>query len=365
MKQNIRRRLRLIYAALLILEKYPQSKVKALLIAHLAWLSRTPITPAIQVLLDRAIIAFGPFETAVSVKTIDISGGSADVVSFDEMKVTLPARIDEIKTMVKSLMKGNKAILKFLDLDNVGIFYLGKQSDIFENITNLETKITATPALVTVIPLATALKNDVKNPLKAKSDQFDDIKDDRTDITPLILDAKMILIRNFGALSDIFWENLAKVVDYFPVEDLDPATHTDTFLPINKFKIVGTQGTAFHLVDVVYKYGNFIEADLRKCNFSIDLFLASEITSVVPKNAQRINKGDRIIFKTNTIGSSTEGYLMCVVAEDETVTEEGNFFITIDKTKPQRKNIIAPVTVTPEPVVVTPIPVVVTPEPKL
>ena len=56
---------------------------------------------------------------------------------------------------------------------------------------------------------------------------------------------------------------------------------------------------------------------------------------------------------------------MAVLAKDETVSEECEFFITIDKNKPRRKNILAPIIPIPAPVVVISEPIIETPAPDI
>ncbi len=350
--KETRAKLKAIYSVLIYLEKFPLPLIKILMANHAIWLQKGPITAEMQILVDRTLPVFSPLDLAISTKEIDISGGSADVVSFDEIFVTLPARVDRIKTMVKNLMQGNKAILVFLNLDKVNYYYKGKQAEIVDKLSNLVVKITATPVLSTVIPVATALKSDVSGSYDIKHKKFDEIKDDRTNMMPLIIDAKIMLIRNFGALNDNLWENLANVCNYFPIADMNAEVHLQTFLLKNEYHIKGFQGTAINLIDVEFKFGNYIEVDCRKCQVGVHVFLASEITDVIPMNAQYIKKGDRIIFKSDTVGSSTQGYLMAIYDTDEAVAEECKFKMKIDKTKPKRKNIIAPVVATPAPIVV-------------
>jgi len=363
--KETRANLKAIYSVITYLEKFPLPKIKGLVTDHSIWLQKDTITPEMQILVDRSLPVFGPLLAAISAQEIDKSGGSADVVSFDEIFVTLPARVDRIKTMVKNLMQGNNAILVFLNLDKVNYYYKGKQAEIVAKLANLVVKITATPVLSTVIPVATALKSDVSGSYDIKHKKFDEIKDDRTNMMPLIIDAKIMLIRNFGALNDNLWENLANVCNYFPIADMNAEVHLATFLLKNEYFIKGFQGTAINLIDVNFKFGNYIEVDCRKCPVGVHLFLASEITDVIPMNAQYIKKGDRIIFKSNTVGSSTQGYLMAIYDTDESVAEECQFKMKIDKKKPQRKNIIAPVVATPAPIVATAETLIVLPETKV
>ena len=189
------------------------------------------------------------------------------------------------------------------------------------------------------------------------------IKQDISDLLPLVDPLAKALLLNFYELGIENIDNQKAVIDYFPYIDMDLPIKNKEHLAPNQFNAIGMQGTFANLIDVKQAFGNYIEADCRKCPVDIYLWLASEITGVIPKNAQKICKGDRLIFKNSTIGSSTEMYFMVAFAEDVTVTEECKFKITIDKKKPHRKNIISPKVAVAVPVAAIPTPVTVTPEP--
>ena len=228
--KNIKNQIKKIDTALLDFDGFPLSNQVSFLKACMIANAREPITPAIQVVIDRSAIPFGNLIAAYSGNNIDISGGSSMVEAFNEVRKGVPARIDLIKTMVKGLMPNNKVVLIALKLDKVTRYRRMSQADLFTTVQEMFTTAKTYSALTTVLPLITSLVNDVDNPLTSKQEQFININSDRKKMIKLVEAAQNCLIANYGSFLTMFFDKLENIIEYFPIILLYNKVHAPGYL---------------------------------------------------------------------------------------------------------------------------------------
>ena len=340
-----------IHLIILSLSDYPQERVVEFINGHNDFLNKDPITPEKQIMIDDLEDVLESYDLGVTVKHSDKGKRATFVTKIIEYKPSIVTQVNGIINQINTITHSDKSKLKEFNLNRISIYYEGRESEILRYYKELLYNIKLSPEFSTVVPAVQALVDKVNALYKVKKEKKDDIKIDITNMNTYVDPLAKVLLKNFDSLETANINNLDAVIDYFPFRDMDLPIKNKEHLAPNQFNAIGMQGAIVNLIDVKQDFGNWIEADCRKCTVDVYLWLASEITSVIPKNAQKVCKGDRLIFKNSAIGSSTEMYFMVAFAEDETVTEECKFKITIDKKKPRRKNIISPKIVTPEPVV--------------
>ena len=352
-----------IYAVILALFNYPQVSIDAFVQGHLDSLSVEPITPEHQIMIDRIESAFVPYDTGITKKHSDAGQRTTAIVAIKDSKDYILTQLKDIEHDIDTITHNNETIAKEFHFHQKSIYYTGKETEILRYFKESKYNVGANPIYASVLPKVTALVGTIDTKYGVKSGKETSVKRDISELLPLVDPLIKALALNFYELGIENIDNQNAIIDYFPYRDMDVHTKNKELLAPNQFNAIGMQGTFVNLIDVKQEFGDYIEADCRKCPVAIYLWLASEITSVIPLNAQKINAGDRLIFKNTTIGSSTQMYLMVAFAEDVTVTEECKFIITIDKKKPQRKNIINPVVTVPivavtEPVVILTEPII-------
>jgi len=354
-----------IHLIILSLSDFAQERIVAFINGHNDFLKKAPITPEKQVMIDDLEAVLDSYDLGVTVKHSDKGKRATFVTKIKEYQPSIVNQINGIITQINNITHTDKSKLKEFNLTRISIYYEGKESEILRYYKELLYNIKLSPEFLTVVPAVQTLVDKVNALYKVKKEKKDDIKIDITNMNTYVDPLAKVLLKNFDSLQTTNIDNLDAVIDYFPFRDMDLPVKNKEHLAPNQFNGIGMQGAIVNLIDVKQDFGNWVEADCRTCPVDIYLWLASEISSVIPKNAQKVCKGDRLIFKNSTIGSSTQMYLMVAFAEDVTVTEECKFKITIDKKKPQRKNIISPKVAVTVPIVAVPItePVVVTPEP--
>ena len=339
----IRRILHHIYTVILALFTFPQERIDAFVQGHLDALSIEPITPAHQTMITRVEDVFAPYDTGISKKHSDAGQRTTAIAVIKDSKSYIIAQLNDIEHDIDTITHNNIDIKKEFHFNEQSLYYDGRESEILRYFKELKYNVAANPLYASVLPKVTAFVDTINSKYGVKIGKKNSVKQDISDLLPLVDPLAKALLLNFYELGIENIDNQSAVADYFPYIDMDLPIKNKELLAPNQFNAIGMQGSVVNLIDVKQEFGNYIEADCRQCPVDVDLWLASEITSVVPLNAQRINKGDRLIFKNSTIGSSTQMYLMAAFAQDVTVTEECKFKITIDKKKPNRKNIIKPV----------------------
>ena len=363
----IRKILYHIYAIIQALYSYPQERIDAFVQGHLDSLYLEPVTPEHQIMIDRVESVFEPYDTGITKKHSDAGQRTTAIEVIKDSKTYIVTQLNDIEHDIDTITHNNVNIKKEFHFNEQSLYYDGKESEILRYFKELKFNVGANPAYASVLPKVTTFVDAINAKYGVKTKKKSSVKQDISDLVPLVDPLTKAMLWNFYELGIENIDNQKAVIDYFPFRDMDLPIKNKEHLSPNQFNAIGIQGAIVNLIDVKQDFGNWIEADCRKCPLDVYLWLASEITSVIPKNAQKVCKGDRLIFKNSTIGSSTEKYFMVAFAEDETVTEECKFKITIDKKKPQRKNIISPkvAVAVPVPIVAVPItePVVVTPEP--
>ena len=308
--KDIRAELRLIYTVLLILETFQLLRIKALMAAHMVGLSKTPILPAVQILIDDANIAFPPATTAITTKNVDISIGSSDVVKFNMVAATVPARLMSIRDKVRDIMPGDKSVIKLLKLDNLSAFNVGGQDALKANLLELELKIKITPALVTIVlPLAVSLRTDIENSLLTKDEQFNVIDGDRTDIPDYVYTAKSCMLANFGALHGIFPNNLSKIIDIFPMDTIYRAQRSPDFLQKNQLAITNPLTKMLNIPKPSFSYTGYIIVENMGPE-ALKLFISLQLATLSPDDAITVEGNSKAIIQFKDMGSNRARYLM-------------------------------------------------------
>jgi len=352
-----RRILSHIYAILLAFCDFPQETIAAFTQGHITSLRLEPITPDKQAMIDAILLVYTPYDEGMVSKKTDKKKITTDVERIKELQPYIITQLDDLGTKINGITHTDRNINKELGLNKPSSFYLGNQHDIMETYKSFIHNMSLNPDFAPLMVQANLFVKTVTDSYSGKDSKKSGVREEVTEVKLMVDPLRKVLTSNFYALGAEYIDNPEKVVNYFPYIDMDLPIKNKERLAINQYNAIGMQGAIANLIDVKQEFGNWIEADCRNCPVDIYLWLASEITSVIPKNAQKVCKGDRLIFKNSTIGSSTEKYLMVAFAEDVTVTEECKFKITIDKKKPQRKNIISP-----KVVVTVPVPIVAVPE---
>ena len=339
----IRRILYHIYVVILALFRFPQERIDAFVQGHLDYLYLEPVTPEHQIMIDRVEAVFEPYDTGISKKHSDAGQRTTAIEVIKDSKTYIITQLNDIEHDIDTITHNNENIKKEFHFNEQSLYYDGKESEILRYYKELKFNVGANPAYASVLPKVTTFVDAINAKYGVKTKKKASVRKDISDLMPLVDPLAKALLLNFYELGIENIDNQKAVIDYFPYIDMDLPVKSKEHLAPNQFNGIGMQGAIVNLIDVKQDFGNWIEADCRNCPVDIYVWLASEITSVIPLNAQKICKGDRLIFKNSTIGSSTEMYFMVAFAEDVTVTEECKFKITIDKKKPKRKNIIKPV----------------------
>ncbi|MEI6823380.1 MAG: hypothetical protein WCL51_15725 [Bacteroidota bacterium] len=355
-----------IYLILLLFNDYPLEKKNVFCQGHLTSLRLEPITPERQAMIDAILLVYTPYDEGMVSKKTDKKKITTDVERIKKLKPYIIAELDDLGTKINTITHTDRNINKELGLNKPSSFYKNKnQHELLLTYKSFKLIMSLNPLFVPLMAQVNQFVKTVTDSYSVKNRKKSGVKVVVTNVELMVDPLRKALTSNFYALGAEYIDNPEIVINYFPYVDMDVRMKNKELLAINQFNGIGMQGTVVNLIDVKQDFGNWIEADCRKCTVDIYLWLAGEITSVIPKNAQKVCKGDRLIFKNSTIGSSTEKYFMVAFAEDVTVTEECKFKITIDKIKPKRKNIICPKVAVTVPVSIVAIPeaVVVTPEP--
>ena len=351
----IRKILYHIYAIIQALFNYPQVSIDNFVQGHLNTLYIEPVTPEHQIMIDRVESVFVPYDTVITKKNSDAGQQTTAIAVIKDSKTYIITQLNDIEHDIDTITHNDLNVKKEFRFNQQSLYYDGRESEILRYFKELKFNVAANPLYASVLPKVTTFVNTINAKYGVKFGKKTSVKQDITDLLPLVDPLVKALLLNFYELGIENIDNQSAITGYFPYIEMDLPVKNKEILASNQFNAIGMQGSVVNLIDVKQEFGSWIEADCRKCAVDVDLWLASEITSVVPLNAQRICKGDRLIFKNSTIGSSTEMYLMAAFAEDVTVTEECKFKITIDKKKPNRKNIISPKVAIVAPIVVPPV----------
>ncbi len=353
-----------IYLILLTFNNYPLESKNAFCQGHLTFLGLDPITPEKQAMIDAILLVYTPFDEGMVSKKLDKKKVTTDVERIKKLKPYIIAEIDDLRTKINSITHTDRNINKELGINKPSSFYKNKnQHELLLTYKSFKLNMSLNPLFVPLMAQVNLFVKTVTDSYSVKDRKKSGVKAEETSVELMVDPLRKVLTSNFYALGAEYIDNPEKVINYFPCIDMDVRVKNKELLSPNQFNGIGMQGTIVNLIEVKQDFGNWIEVDCRKCSVDIYLWLASEITNVIPKNAQRVCKGDRLIFKNSTIGSSTQMYLMVAFAEDVTIIEECKFKITIDKKKPKRKNIISPKVAITVPIVAVSEEVAVTPKP--
>ncbi len=338
-----RRILSHIYAILLAFCDFPQEAIASFTQGHITSLSLDPPSPERQAMIDEVTAAYILYDGSMVVKKTDKKIVTTDIAKIKALKPYIISELNDFITKINSITHNDKDIIIQNGLNKLSSFYFGSEHDILNVYKQFKLSMSLNLDLAPLMPQVVIFVKKVTDTYKVKVDQKANVTKEVSGVKLLIDPLRKVLEKNFHKLSIEYIDTPELIINYFPYIDMDLPIKNKELLSPNQYNAIGMQGTIVNLIDVKQEFGNWIEADCRKCPLDVYVWLASEITSVIPKNAQKICKGDRLIFKNSTIGSSTEMYFMVAFAEDVTVTEECKFKITIDKKKPKRKNIIKPV----------------------
>ena len=270
-----------IHLIILSLSDYPQERIVAFINGHNNFLNKTPITPEKQIMIDNLETVLESYDMGVTVKHSDKGKRATFVTKIKEYQPFIIIQLDDIITQINTINKTDKSKLKELNLNEKSLFYDGRESEILRYYKELLYNVTLNSNYLTVLPAVTLLVNKVNALYKVKVDKKDDIKDDITKMNTYVDPLAKVLLKNFDSLETANIDNLDAVIDYFPFRDMDVPVKNKEHLAPNQFNAIGMQGAIVNLIDVKQDFGNWIEADCRKCPLDVYLWLASEITSVI------------------------------------------------------------------------------------
>ncbi len=315
---------------------------------HILGLLEDPTNVKHAAMAALAIAVYDPYHAAILSRNVSAKDATEDVDAFIASHSGLKIMLKKLEAkVVLAFPLTYVAVIKKLNLSNITVYTNGKQAEQILAIEGLKIQVAAMPELATAVVDVNAMIAEVKDTYSTKETQVKSVGTIRKSIPELKAEVAKIIYKNWGTLTDMYFETPFRVADFFNIGIIDRDVKWKEHIYKGQYNIIGAQGVALNIIDAKFGFGDYMQADCKNCPVDIWLFLASEITSVVPLNAQKINKGDRIIFKIDTIGSSTQKYLMVVFATDPTVTEECEFKLTIDAKKTTKKNIIHPVVAVP------------------
>ena len=298
---------------------------------HIRSLLEGTVTPARQAMADLAKAVYDPYHAAIGGRNFDIKEGTENVDSFNVEIVNLKGDLKMLGAKIMLLMPNTFApVLKKLDLDNISVYTHGKQSEEIRSLEGLQLGVASVPEISTLVTEVDDMITKVNDAYIVKEEQFKSIKADRAKVLILKVAVAEILFKNFGTLTDNNFKTPFLTSQFFNLDIVDRDVKSPDSTLKNQYNISGVQGTFINAINVKFGFKDIMQA-ICKGPFGATIFLASEITDVIPLTAQKVNPGDKIIFDISSIGSSKQLYLMIVFDTMPSATEECQLKLTVDK----------------------------------
>lgn len=314
-EKEIEAEIKKIPTAIFDLDKFPPANVSAFLNASTKAMSIAQISPFFVTMIAKSGLAFNPYLAGLANVRIDLSGGSSDVVTYNNFKTVFAARLGFIKSMVKTLLPGDNATLVLLKLDKVSYYEKGKQSDLNNKLDDLLTQAKTKAAIATVLPYIISLKSDMSTAFDTKSSQFISVDTDRTKIVELIKVVKIALTSNFGLLLDQYSTNLETVLPYFPISLLYNKVHAPDFLYKNQELIEKPLTPIVYISKLRATKGLWIKVQ----NFGsepMQLWRSVNVTTTIPDDAATIGTNETATIFGGDIGVDKAYCLMAGFSGD-------------------------------------------------
>lgn len=297
--------------AMYTIQQYPLSKIVEFLNACNTANHRLPISARLQTIITRSATPFANVIAANTLKSTDLLTGSSDVVIFNAVRKEFYKELADIKGEVQHVLPRNKAVLVSLNLDKVSDYYQYSQADLLQALVNMEVNAAKEPALVAgVLPMITALKLEVENPLMSKRLQFINIEGDRRGLPKILKALRVCLIANFGAFQEEFCDDLEKIFDYLPISILFTNVHAKGYLKVNQ-ELIESPSTRIVFISKlpttkssIIKGENFDSKPFR-------LWRSVGVATVCPPNAFTINGNSLDTCEALDIGTNDATCLMC------------------------------------------------------
>ncbi len=296
--------------AMYTIQRFPLPKIVEFLNACDTANHRLPISARLQTIITRSATIFANVIAANTTKSTDILTGSSDVVIFNAVRSEFYITLADIKREVGNAMPHNKAVLVSLQLNKISVFRHLSQADLLQAMVNMELNAGKETALaLTVLPMITALKLEVKNPLTSKRLQFIAIEADRRRM-PLILKAlRVCLIANFGAFQEEFCEDLEKVFDYLPISILYSSVHSEDYIGVNQ-EVVENPSTPIVFISKLPTTKSSIIKVVNFSNYPFWVWRSKGVATVRPGNAPCVEGNSTGVFEALDIGTNDATCLM-------------------------------------------------------
>jgi len=311
-EKKINARINKTINAINTIQKFPQENIIAYVKASNIANKRLPIIPKIQLVIDRSDIPFNNIINVFTNKKADILGGSSEVVNFNEMRPYFYLNLKKFKAKVKKLMPRNKTILVLLNLNKISDFQRYTQSTLLTNLEAIIINIEKTPKLASLLTEATALKNQVENPLSIKQEQFTNIKSDRTKMTTVLGVLKICLRANFGTFLETYADNPEVIFQYFPIEILFKNVKSADTVNKNQKLIVNPETNVFCINDFKISKNGFVKVDCRGKGW-MKIWRSFNIVTVAPQGVPMVKANCKDIFANGRLGALNNSYIMCEV----------------------------------------------------
>ena len=297
--------------AIYTIQRFPLPKIVEFINACNTANHRLPISARLQTIITRSATPFANVIAANTLRGTDTLTGSSDVVIFNAVRKEFYKSLADIKGEVQHVLPRNKAVLVSLNLNKVGVYYKYSQADLLQAMVNMEVNAAKEPALIAgVLPMITALKLEVENPLTSKRLQFLIIEADRRGLPKILKALRVCLIANFGAFQEEFCEDLEKIFDYLPVSILFTNVHTLGYLKVNQELIESPSSRIVFISKLpttkssIIKVENFDDKPFR-------LWRSVGIATVCPANAKTFNGNSVDTCEALDIGTNDATCLMC------------------------------------------------------
>jgi len=304
--------IRKIVTAISNMHNFPLSKVIEFVNACDVANRRIPITSDIQKIIDRSVVPFAAINASVLSLDADKLSGSSQVVIYNEMRSGFILRLEDIKDAVQQIMGRDKATFVLLQLDKISDYYHFSQGNLLAVMKAMEVNAAKTPLLVAVVlPMITALKDDVENPSKAKQKQFVIINSDRLKMSPVITALKSCLKANLGSYLIIYCDDDERILENFPISVLYSNVHAPEYLSKNQDLIEKPIVNIVHLSKLKITNSSWVKVE----NFGskpIRLWRSIKVSTVCPEDAPTINANTN---DTIYVGNMGVDDAFCLMAE--------------------------------------------------
>ena len=323
-----RRMLHHIYAIILALSSHPQERIDAFCQAYLASLKNDPSSPEKLIMISDFEAVINPFYLGITVKHADISGRKTSITVIADNEEMIKNELADITTKINTITHSNANVIVEFGLNKLSAFYTGKDADIRRRFAELKYKIGNDPAYSTVLPLITTLVTKIEALYGDKFDKKDDVSDDITALLPLVDPITKALIIGFCKLNIEHIDNLGAVARYFHVDLMDLDVNDPNFLGVGQW-LVDLSGIEMkNDPRVIFKFIDKLKVQSYSL-FDAMVFLSDDPNpTVIPGRAVLVKAGETVEFPINSIGSTTELYL---IFASTTTGENVKFKVTVIK----------------------------------